>query len=148
MFKTYSSSSSLVIISRWFATSRLVAPVSVRLVYRLGECPPLRDQGGVAAGDLAPALTCCAHGTSIEAGMSGEHRSVPPWSGEFTSLVGAACAQSFSCGWAGAIVGAGPQFFNTLTGNSQSVSHKNLNMLTISNAIAAPALAPRFCFSL
>ena len=33
MFKTYSSSSSLVIISRWFATSRLRAPVSVRLVY-------------------------------------------------------------------------------------------------------------------
>ena len=33
MFKTYSSSSSLVITSRWFATSRLVAPVSVRLVY-------------------------------------------------------------------------------------------------------------------
>ena len=33
MFKTYSSSSSLVITSCWFATSRLVAPVSVRLVY-------------------------------------------------------------------------------------------------------------------
>ena len=33
LFKTYSSSSSLVITSRWFATSRLVAPVSVRLVY-------------------------------------------------------------------------------------------------------------------
>ena len=33
MFKTYSSLSSLVITSRWFATSRLVAPVSVRLVY-------------------------------------------------------------------------------------------------------------------
>ena len=33
MFKTYSSSSSLVITSRWFTTSRLVAPVSVRLVY-------------------------------------------------------------------------------------------------------------------
>ena len=33
MFKIYSSSSSLVITSRWFATSRLVAPVSVRLVY-------------------------------------------------------------------------------------------------------------------
>ena len=33
MFKTYSSSSSLVITSRWFATSRLRAPVSVRLVY-------------------------------------------------------------------------------------------------------------------
>ena len=32
MFKTYSSSS-LVITSRWFATSRMVAPVSVRLVY-------------------------------------------------------------------------------------------------------------------
>ena len=35
MFKTYSSSSSLVITSRWFATSRLRAPVSVRLVYYL-----------------------------------------------------------------------------------------------------------------
>ena len=35
MFKTYSSSSSLVITSRWFATSRLVLPVSVRLVYSL-----------------------------------------------------------------------------------------------------------------
>ena len=35
MFKTYSSSSSLVITSRWFATSRLVAPVSVRLVYSI-----------------------------------------------------------------------------------------------------------------
>ena len=35
MFKTYSSSSSLVITSRWFAISRLVAPVSVRLVYCL-----------------------------------------------------------------------------------------------------------------
>ena len=34
MFKTYSSSSSLVITSRWFTTSHLVAPVSVRLVYR------------------------------------------------------------------------------------------------------------------
>ena len=33
MFKTYSSSSSLVITSRCFATSRLRAPVSVRLVY-------------------------------------------------------------------------------------------------------------------
>ena len=33
MFKTYSSSSSLVITSRWFATSRLAAPASVRLVY-------------------------------------------------------------------------------------------------------------------
>ena len=33
MFKTYSCSSSLVITSRWFATSRLVVPVSVRLVY-------------------------------------------------------------------------------------------------------------------
>ena len=33
MFKTYSSSSSLVITSCWFATSRLRAPVSVRLVY-------------------------------------------------------------------------------------------------------------------
>ena len=32
MFKTYICSSSLVITSRWFATSRLVAPVSVRLV--------------------------------------------------------------------------------------------------------------------
>ena len=35
MFKTYSSSSSLVTTSRWFVTSRLVAPVSVRLVYWL-----------------------------------------------------------------------------------------------------------------
>ena len=33
MFKVYSSSSSLVITSRWFATGRLVAPVSVKLVY-------------------------------------------------------------------------------------------------------------------
>ena len=33
MFKTYSSSNSLVITSRWFATSRLRVPVSVRLVY-------------------------------------------------------------------------------------------------------------------
>ena len=33
MFKAYSSSSSLVITSRWFATSHLVAPESVRLVY-------------------------------------------------------------------------------------------------------------------
>ena len=33
MVKTYSSSSSLVITSRWFATSRLRAPVSVRPVY-------------------------------------------------------------------------------------------------------------------
>ena len=33
MFKTYSSSSSLVITSRCFATSRLRARVSVRLVY-------------------------------------------------------------------------------------------------------------------
>ena len=33
MFKTYSSSSSLVITSHWFETSRLVAPVPVRLVY-------------------------------------------------------------------------------------------------------------------
>ena len=33
MFKTYSSSSSLVITSRWFATSHQVAPVYVRLVY-------------------------------------------------------------------------------------------------------------------
>ena len=31
--KRYSSSSSLVITSRWFATSRLVTPVSVRLLY-------------------------------------------------------------------------------------------------------------------
>ena len=38
MFKTYSSSSSLVITSRWFATSRLRAPASVRPVYYLG-CP-------------------------------------------------------------------------------------------------------------
>ena len=37
LFKTYSSLSRLVITSRWFATSRLVAPVSVRLVY----CPIL-----------------------------------------------------------------------------------------------------------
>ena len=35
MFKAYSSSSSLVITSCWFATSRLVAPVSVRLVYSI-----------------------------------------------------------------------------------------------------------------
>ena len=35
MFTTYSSSSSLVITSRWFAISHLVAPVSVRLVYCL-----------------------------------------------------------------------------------------------------------------
>ena len=33
MFKTYSSSSSLVITSRWFATSHLAVPASVRLVY-------------------------------------------------------------------------------------------------------------------
>ena len=33
MFKTYSSSSSLVITSRWFATSRLASPASVRLLY-------------------------------------------------------------------------------------------------------------------
>ena len=33
MFEAYNTSSSLVITSRWFATSRLVAPVSVRLVY-------------------------------------------------------------------------------------------------------------------
>ena len=33
MFKTYSSSSSLVITSRWFATSRLAVPACVRLVY-------------------------------------------------------------------------------------------------------------------
>ena len=33
MFKTYSSSSSLVITSRWCATSRLAVPASVRLVY-------------------------------------------------------------------------------------------------------------------
>ena len=33
VLKTYSSSSSLVITSRWFATSRLVVPASVRLVY-------------------------------------------------------------------------------------------------------------------
>ena len=33
MFKTYSSSSSLVITSRWFATSRLASPASVRLVH-------------------------------------------------------------------------------------------------------------------
>ena len=33
MFKTYSSSSSLVITSYWFATSRLRVPASVRRVY-------------------------------------------------------------------------------------------------------------------
>ena len=33
MFKTYSSSSSLVITSRWFATSRLAVPASVKVVY-------------------------------------------------------------------------------------------------------------------
>ena len=33
MLKTYSSSSSLVITSRWFAKNRLVVPASVRLVY-------------------------------------------------------------------------------------------------------------------
>ena len=33
MFKTYSSSSSLFITSRWFATSCLASPASVRLVY-------------------------------------------------------------------------------------------------------------------
>ena len=33
MFKPYSSSRSLVITSRWFATSRLAVPASVRLVY-------------------------------------------------------------------------------------------------------------------
>ena len=38
MFKTYSSYSSLVITSRWLATSRLRAPVSVRLVYSKQEC--------------------------------------------------------------------------------------------------------------
>ena len=38
MFKTFSSSSSLVITSRWFATSRLVAPVSVTLVYYTRNC--------------------------------------------------------------------------------------------------------------
>ena len=36
--KTYSSSSSIVITSRCFATSRLVAPVSVRLVYWTHMC--------------------------------------------------------------------------------------------------------------
>ena len=35
MFQTHSSLSTLVITSRWFATSRLEAPVSVRLVYYL-----------------------------------------------------------------------------------------------------------------
>ena len=35
MFKTYSSSNSLVITSRWFATSRLASPASVKLVYYL-----------------------------------------------------------------------------------------------------------------
>ena len=35
MFKTYSSSSSLVITSYWFATSRLRVPVFVRRVYSI-----------------------------------------------------------------------------------------------------------------
>ena len=43
MLKTYSSSSSLVITSHWFATSRLRAPVSVKLVYCSQSCP--RRQG-------------------------------------------------------------------------------------------------------
>ena len=38
MFKTYSSSSSLVITSRRFATSLLRAPVFVRLVYWVNSC--------------------------------------------------------------------------------------------------------------
>ena len=42
MFKTYSSSSSLVITSRWFATSPLRAPVSVRLVFWLNMLPKER----------------------------------------------------------------------------------------------------------
>ena len=42
MFKTYSSSSSLVITSRWFAASHLVAPVSVRLVYYPNQLAPKR----------------------------------------------------------------------------------------------------------
>ena len=37
MFKTYSSSSTLVITSRWFATSRLATLASVRLVYWCGK---------------------------------------------------------------------------------------------------------------
>ena len=44
MFKTYSSSSSLVITSRRFSTSHLVAPKSVRLVY----CWSLRCSWSIA----------------------------------------------------------------------------------------------------
>ena len=44
MFKTYSSSSSLVISSRWFPTSCLRAPVSVRLVY-LGQFRQFLEPG-------------------------------------------------------------------------------------------------------
>ena len=44
MFKTYSNSSSLVITSRWFATSRLGAPVSMRLVYLLNNIPMAHAQ--------------------------------------------------------------------------------------------------------
>ena len=54
MFKTYSSSSSLVITSCWFATSRLVAPVSVTLVYWL------RQSGSVCPDCFSAARHACA----------------------------------------------------------------------------------------
>ena len=44
MFKTYSSSSSLAITSRWFVTSCLRVPVSVRLVY-LGQIRQFLEPG-------------------------------------------------------------------------------------------------------
>ena len=56
MFKTYSSSSSLVMTSHWFATSRLVVPVYVRLVYCLavitGAIPLLFFRGRVMSKPL------------------------------------------------------------------------------------------------
>ena len=44
--KTYSSSRSLVIISRWFATSRLGAPASVRQVYCFDKSSSRTATGG------------------------------------------------------------------------------------------------------
>ena len=48
MFKTYNSSSSLVITSRWFATSQLAVPASVRLLYWLLTVGPYTSGNNIS----------------------------------------------------------------------------------------------------
>ena len=44
--------------------AKMSSPEGQMSLSRVGESPPPSDQGGVTAGDLAPAWACCTHGKS------------------------------------------------------------------------------------